>query len=304
MEKPAEGVIIESYLDSKRGPTATLLVRDGVLRAGDIAATRSTMGKVKILEDFQGEALGSAPPSTPAIVIGFEEAPQVGDKFEVYPDIKSAQKYIEKKERKDEEVEVLFIEEGKKVLNIIIESLKDLPQEKVVLRILKSEVGDVNESDVKLAKSGKASIIGFRVKTTPTATVLAERDKVSIRNFEIIYELIQQIRNLMEKNLGEEKVKVEVGELKAIAIFLTDKNRQIVGGKVTSGEVRRGTQIEVFRREEYVGRGKIVSLQKNKKDVDKVAKGEECGILYEGDVKVEAGDVLNFYVEEKRKGDL
>lgn len=315
-QKPGEGVIIESYLDSKRGPTATLLVRDGCLGAGDIVATRSASGKIRILENFQGESLKKAGPSMPVIVIGFETVPQVGEKFEVYSSLENAQKYIEKKERKEDEGEVFFVEEGKKVLNLILksdvqgsteaisESLKGLPQEKIALRILKGDVGDIGESDVKLAKSSKASIVGFRVKITPTAAVLAERDGVRIKTFDIIYELIQEVRQIMEKNVGSEKVRVDVGKMKAVAIFLTEKNRQIVGGKVIEGEIRKGTQIEVFRGEDYMGKGRIVSLQRNKKTVDKAAKGEECGVLYEGDVKVQEGDVLHFFTEESRKGTL
>jgi translation initiation factor IF-2 len=146
--------------------------------------------------------------------------------------------------------------------------------------------------------------VGFRVKTAHTALVLAERDKIQIKTFNIIYELIQEVRQAMEKSIGAEKIKVDVGKLKALAIFLTDKNRQIVGGKVIEGEIKKGTQIEVFRNQDYIGKGRIISLQKNKKTADKAAKGEECGVLYEGENKVQEGDVLNFFVEESRKANL
>ena len=142
------------------------------------------------------------------------------------------------------------------------------------------------------------------MKITPTAAVLAERDGVRIKTFDVIYELIQEVRQIMEKNIGTEKVRVDVGKMKAVAIFLTEKNRQIVGGKVIEGEIRKGTQIEIFRGEDYMGKGRIVSLQRNKKTVDRAAKGEECGVLYEGDVKIQEGDVLHFFVEETQKGTL
>jgi len=252
----------------------------------------------------------------PAIVIGFESVPQVGDKFGVYSDTEEAQKYIEKKERKEDEGAVFFVEEGKKVVNLILksdvqgsleaisESFKGLPQEKIILRILETAVGDINESDIKLAKSSKAEIIGFRVKITPTAFVLAERDGVKINTFNIIYELIQAVRQIMERKVENEKVKVDIGEMKALAIFLTEKNRQIVGGKVLRGEIRKGTQVEVWRKEDYLGKGRIISIQKNKKTVDKAIKGEECGILYEGDEKMQEGDTLRLFVEESKKGIL
>ena len=316
IQKPGEGVVIESYLDQKRGPTATLLVRDGVLNRGEIVATSSTFGKIKILEDFQGQPLEKALPSMPCVAIGFEKAPQVGEKFEIYLDFESAQKYIEKKARKTEAGKVLFFEEGKKVLNLILktdvrgsleaieEMLRNLPQEKVILRILESGVGEISENDLKLAKSSRARILGFRVKINPSALVLAERDNIKVLTFEVIYELAQGVRQLMEKILEPEKVRLELGKVKVLVIFRTEKSRQIVGGKVTEGEVKRGAAIEVFRQDQLLGKGKMINLQKNKKDVEKAGKGEECGILYEGEVKIEEGDILNIYIKEKRKGEL
>ncbi|MBI2042441.1 MAG: translation initiation factor IF-2 [Candidatus Nealsonbacteria bacterium] len=315
-EGPGEGVVIESYLDSKRGPTATLLLREGVLRVGDIIATRSVFGKLKMLENFQGDGVEKATPSMPVVVMGLGAVPQVGETFEVYEDMESAQKYVAQKERKEEAGEVFVIEEGKKALNIILktdvrgsaeaiaEGLKELPQEKVILRLLKSDVGDISETDVKLAKSGKAKIIGFRVKTAPTALVFAEREEIAIKAFEIIYELIQEVRQMMEKVLEPEKVRTEVGRMKAIAIFLSEKNRQIIGGKIVSGEVRKGVQVDVFRGEEFMGRGRIINVQKNKKDAERALRGDECGVLFEGDIKAEDGDILHFFTEEKRKGTL
>ncbi len=313
---PGEGVVAEAYLDSQRGPTATLILRDGILEKGNIIGTRSALGKVKGLEDFRGQPQEKAWPSMPCIVIGFEKVPQVGEKFKVYPDVESAQKYIEKKEKKSEEGEVFVIEEGKRVLNLILKSdvqgsieaieevLKSLPQEKVILRTLKSEVGEIQETDVKLAKDSKGRILGFRVKINPIAKNLAERENIKIMTFDIIYELVQGVRELMEKRMASEKVRTDLGKLKVLIVFLTEKNRQIVGGKMTEGEIKKGTQIEVLRQNEVVGRGRLINLQKNKKDIERAGKGEECGILYEGDVKIAQGDVLQIYTEERVRGEL
>jgi translation initiation factor IF-2 len=310
-QKPGQGVVIESYLDKRRGPTATLLLRDGILKEDDIVASRSTLGKIKILENFQGDRIKKATPSMPVIVIGFGKVPQVGEKFEVYHDMESAQKYIEKKERKDEEGEVFFVEEGKKVLNLILkadvrgslealeEVLKGLPREKVVLRILESEVGEINEKDIKLAKASRAKLLGFRVKPDSIAQKLAEREGIRIMTFDVIYDLAQQVRQLIEKAVVPEKVRVDLGRVKILVIFRTEKKRQIVGGKVIDGEVKKGTSIEVFRGEDLVGRGRLVSLQKNKKDAEIAIKGEECGILYEGEAKIEEGDILHIYTHAR-----
>jgi translation initiation factor IF-2 len=252
----------------------------------------------------------------PCIVLGLEETPQVGEKFQVYPDLESAQQYIAKKERKIETGEVMVMEENKRVVNLILkadvqgsleaiaEVLKELPQEKVMLRVLKAEAGEINENDIKLAKDSLAKVVGFRVKINPTAGQLAERDNIKVMTFDVIYDIAQGVRFFMERSVASEKVRIEVGKLKALMIFLSEKNRQIVGGKVIEGEIRRGTFLELVSNSQVISRGRIINLQKNKKDADKAIKGDECGVLYEGDVKVETGDILQFYIEESKKGEL
>jgi translation initiation factor IF-2 len=128
--------------------------------------------------------------------------------------------------------------------------------------------------------------------------------KVRIKTFDIIYELIQTVRDGMEKSLESETVRTEVGKMKALIIFFAEKNRQIVGGKITEGEFKKGLKLEVIRGAEKVGAGRIVNLQRNKKDVDLVRKGDEAGILFEGNVKIEQADILAAYVEERQKGIL
>ena len=179
-----------------------------------------------------------------------------------------------------------------------------MPQEKVVLRILEAGVGDINESDIKLARSAKAKILGFRVRTSSTIKNLAQREKVKIINFDIIYELVEEIRKYMERILEPETVREDLGRMKALVLFFAEKNRQIIGGKVIEGGFKKGVPIEVFRGEEKVGKGRLISLQKNKKDVEKAIKGDECGILYEGNIKVELGDILVMYQESRTKGEL
>jgi translation initiation factor IF-2 len=333
LSKPAEGVVIESYLDNQRGPTATLLLSDGILKLGDIVGTFSTFGKIKSLENFRGLSIEKALPSDPVIVTGFEDVPRVGENFKVFSDLENAKNYLKISQPEKKGAKLLEVGPEQKVLNLILktdvlgsieaieEVLKNLPraagkasgdarQEKVVLRILKSEVGQINESDIKFAKahpalSYPAVILGFRVKLDPLARSFAEREKVKIMTFEVIYELVEETRKFMEKILEPEAVRVELGKVKISAIFLVEKNRQIIGGKVIEGEVKKGTQIEVLRRnEELVGKGKLINLQRDKKDVDKVVKDQDCGILFEGDTKIEEGDVLVVYTEERRKGEI
>jgi len=255
--------------------------------------------------------------------------PKIGENFRVFSDIESAKEQlrIEKKAPVLNLTREAEVSSGRRILNLILkadvlgsieaieEILKGLPQEKLILRILKSEAGEITESDVKLAKSaqdlrgiiqsrrGQAVILGFRVKISPVARQLAEREKIRIMSFEIIYDLVEEIRKFMERITETEVVREELGKLKALVVFLTEKSRQIVGGKVIEGEVRKGAQAEVFRGEMLLGQGKLINLQRNKKDIEQIGKGEECGILYEGDVRIEEGDILVAYTEGRRRGE-
>ena len=308
--KPVEGVIIESYLDSLRGPTATIILTNGTLETGEIIGTISAFGKIKSLEDYQGKKVKKALPSLPAVVFGFGDVPRVGEEIKVFPDLESAKNYVQKIEERTPVV--ISLEPGQKALNLILKSdvlgtlqaleelLKGISEEKMILRILKSEVGEVNENDIKLAKSAKAIILAFRVKINPIAQILAEREKVRIRQFQIIYELVEEVRKIIEKNVEPEFVKIDLGRAKILAIFRPERNRQVVGGKIIDGKLKKGALVEVLRGEDFIGKGRLTNLQKNKKDVEQVLRGEECGILYEGGGKIEEGDILRFFLEERK----
>jgi translation initiation factor IF-2 len=316
LEKPAEGVIIESSLDSSVGVLATIILKQGLLRPGEVVATATALGKIRGLENFQGRSVIEAQPSLPVVVFGFEAAPQVGDKLRVFSSRETASAYLEKKEKKAAARPVVFIEEGKKVLNLILkadtlgsleaveEVLVGLPQDKVALRVLSKGVGEIHENDVKLAAASKAAILGFRVKISPAAQILKEKLVLKIAVFEIIYTLAQAARQLMENQLGVEVEKKILGKVKVLALFLSEKTRQIVGGKVIEGEVKKGAKIEVWRQEQSLGRGRLVSLQENKKDAVSVPKGRECGILFEGGVKIETDDLLEVFEQEQKKTEL
>ena len=329
---PAEGLIIESYMDGSKGPVATAIIKKGVLKAKDIIATDLAMAKVKSVKDFMGNEIKKATPSQPVIILGFEKVPAVGEKFKSYKTENKALEEI-KKEKPKREIgpTVLDLSGDKKVLNIILKGdvfgsleaiegmLKNLPQDKIVLRILKSEVGEINETDAKLAEMSKAAVIGFRVKVSPSVLKFMRNPsagsgqaKVRVKTFDIIYELIQDIRSGLEKKLEAEVVRTDVGKLRTILVFWGEKNRQIIGGKITEGELKKGSKLEVFRdnpsagsgQAQKIGAGRIVNLQRDKKDIDKLSKGDEAGILFEGNVKIEKGDILVAFVEERKKGEL
>ena len=241
-------------------------------------------------------------------------------KFKSYKTTEEAQEKIKIEEPKRAiGSTVLESDPNKKILNIILKGdvfgsleaveamLKNLPQDKAVLRILKSEVGDISESDAKLAEMSKAIIIGFRVKITPSVVQFMRNDlekKLRIKTFDIIYELIQDVRHSLEKTLEPEITREDVGKLRTLLVFWGEKNRQIVGGKITEGELRKGLKLEIFRDDKKIGSGRIINLQRDKKDIDELHKGDEAGILFEGNVKIEKGDILVAYIEGRKKGEL
>ncbi len=321
IEKSASGVVVESYLDNLRGATATLLITQGTLKQGDIIGTPSAFTKVKTIENFQKNPIEKALPSDPVIIFGFNEVPRVGEEFKTFSNLEEAKKNI-KIEEPARNASHSDAGGDQRVLNLILKAdvagsteaiegiLRDLPQKKVVLRILKSEVGGINESDLKLAVSSKATVLGFRVKVDPIAKRITEREDIRIMLFEIIYDLVEGVRKLMEKIVAPQELRHDLGKVKVLVKFLAEKNRQIVGGRIIEGEVKKGSLIEVFRparaggNEEKIGQGRMINLQRNKKDIDLLGKGEECGILFEGEVKIEEGDILQIYTEERIKGKL
>jgi len=335
IDKPASGAVIESYLDSKKGATATFLVLEGILKAGQWVLCGNTYGKIKGLEDFRGDRITEAGPSMPAIVIGLNDVPVVGDTFSVVESEEIAIQKIKEKpaanfrmqagppasQRGEPQSEGLG---GEKKLNLIlktdvrgsleaiIDSLAKLDLGEIGLNILKADVGDVYESDIKLAYSSNATIIAFRVKTSKDILNLAQRSGVKIRNYEIIYELFEGIKKGAEKLFEPEIEREDLGKLKVIAIFRKEKTRMIIGGKVTDGKIVNKTSIDIIRpastqrgeNEEKIGTGKIVQLQHNKKDMAEVEKGREAGILFEGDVVVEEGDIIECYRLERKRREL
>jgi translation initiation factor IF-2 len=311
----AVGTVIESFLDSQRGPIATMIVSEGTFKKGDIVASPSAIGKIKKLEDFRGKELLQAEPAAPVVVLGLEQVPKIGEDLKVFLDMESAEKQVQKIDTK-KVLEVRKNEEGAKdqrALNLIIKTdvngsleaieqmLAAIPQDRINIKILKSEVGEINESDLKLARDFKALIIGFRIKINQTAAVFLEREKIRIIRADIIYELIEGVRKTMERMLAPKEVRTDLGKIKVLIVFMTDKNRQIVGGKITNGEVEKGARLEVYRNEELIGKGRIVNLQRNKKDMPKLSKGDECGILYEGTGRIEKGDEIIAYKEERQR---
>ncbi len=309
----ASGVVIETQRDAKKGVIATFLVRKGLLKKGDSVATSSSYGKVRTMENFLGEDVDEAGPSTPVRIMGPKGCPGAGEEFFVFEKLEDAKKFAEKEGEKKEGKE---LSPSEKTLNIIIKadvagsleaiesSLEKIPQDEVDIKILRAEIGNVTESDIECSKTMDAKIFTFRVKTDKATQKTALREDVDIKYFDIIYELIEEVRESAQEMLEDEVVRTETGKIKVLAIFRNQKNRQILGGRVTSGEVRKGEAVEIWRGKEKISEGKLINVKKEEKDVERVLENEEFGMLLESKEKAEEGDVLVPYKEERVKRTL
>ncbi|MBD3282581.1 MAG: translation initiation factor IF-2 [Candidatus Portnoybacteria bacterium] len=316
LSNPGSGVVVESYLDSNKGPTATFLLFDGELSVGNWVACGKTYGKIRSLEDFKGDKMKNAIAGMPAVIVGLNEVPVVGEKFKVVEGEEGAKSISKEAKEKEGEVKEFGARDSDKVFNIILkadvrgcleaieESFKGMDLAEVKLRVLKSEIGDISEADIKMAYPANALIVGFRVKTSKDMLNLAKRRGVVIKTYNVIYELFEDIKREAAKLLDPEVIRKRTGQLKVLAIFRKEKARMIIGGKVTTGKIENKAKVDVLRGGEKITSGRIVQLQHNKQDIPEVEKGREAGMLFEGDPVIEEGDVLDFYHEEKRKREL
>lgn len=319
---PVEGVIIESSLDSKKGPIATLLVEKGILKEGDVLGTSSAFGKIKNISDFKGTKIKQALPSQPVQVLGFEKIPKVGEKFGFFADSAGAEKQIVSSVKNISRVRRQFVSESdeqaqeKRTMRVVLKAdtagsleaiagiLNAFPQEKSVLEIVKSEVGNITSSDIKFAEGMDARIFGFKVKADDSVKRMADQKKIPLKIFEVIYELVEEARKSLERKIVPEIERIDLGKIKIIALFKKGKNEQIIGGRVLEGEAVKETLVEVFRNEELVGKGKIKNVEHEKKNVSSVAKGKEAGMLFLGEIQIEEGDILAVYREVKTKKEI
>lgn len=313
----AQGVVIESYLCFKRGCLATLLLTKGILKKGDVVGTETAAAKIKRMEDFLGNEIESAEPGQGILILGFENLPIVGENFKAYSCLEEAK--IESGingQKKENGFEAVRPGPGQKVLHIVLktdflgsiepvrEVFKKLPQEKIILCVLKGEAGNINLSDIRVAEASRAVILGFRVKASAQILETAKRKGIKVLTFNLIYDLVEDVRALMKRMLVSERARVDLGKLKTLIIFKTDKKRQIIGAKVLEGEIKQGIKLEVFREDEIIGNGKVVALQREKKTLEKGIKGDEVGILFEGNTKIQEDDILKAFDEIKQEGDL
>ena len=322
--RSAKGVVIEAKLDKGRGPVATLLVQNGTLNAGDIVVAGTSVGKIRAMTDYHGNHVTSAGPSVPVEIMGHDTAPMSGDEFNAVSDEKLARTLVEQRRAKAKEEEfslfqkvtldTLFdtIQEGEmKELNIIIkadvqgsveavkQSLLKIENDEVNVKIVHGAVGAVSESDVMLASASNAIIVGFNTAVDQIAADNANRDGVEIKNYDIIYDAIEDIERAMRGMRAPKYRDVDTGEVEVREVYKISSAGTIAGSLVTSGNIRRDGKVRVIRKGKEIANVKLANLKRFKDEVKEVSSGYECGISLEGWDDIQAGDILQAYIVEE-----
>jgi len=322
--RPAMGSVLEAKLDRGRGPVATVLVRNGTLRVGDYFICGSVFGKVRAMLNDLGEQVREAEPSTPVEVLGLEDMPEAGDTFQVVSDTVKAKQIVVYRESKAREqalgkssrltLEQLHkqMEAGEiKELPIILktdvggsaevlsDTLQKLSNDKVRVRVLRSGVGAITESDVLLALTSNAIVIGFNVRPERNAEAIAEQEKVDIRLHTIIYNLIDEIKQAMTGLLAPVFREVYQGKAEVRDTFRISKVGLVAGCLVQDGHLTRGSAIRLLRDNVVIHTGKVGSLRRFKDDVSEVRSGMECGVTIENFADVKPRDIIEAFVTEK-----
>lgn len=311
-------VILEAHLDSKKGPVATALVKTGTLKIGQDVVAGSVTGRIRRMEDFAGRSVNVAEPSMPVTIMGLGSVAKTNDVLQLV----SKKSFSEMKAQSNggnslkTKIDQNSSEDGVKRLKVVIKAdvqgsleaieqiLSAIKSEDVIVQYIGTGVGNITESDIKIAQSSGAIIFGFNVVVTPVAKRLSEGAGVLVKTYSIIYELVEEVKKMLSDMLPVEIIRTEVGILKVLAIFKNGKKDMIVGGRVSEGKMIKGGNIEVKRDGEIIGKGKMSNLQQNKQNTEDVNQGNECGLTFEGSTKIKEGDNLICYLEEEKKRKL
>jgi len=322
--RSARGYIIESEMDKGRGPVASAIIRSGVLEVGQVIVTDTTWGRIRAMFDGRGRQVQKAGPSTPVEIIGLEELPQAGDTFLVVPDEKIAkevteqrkiqrreqelatsrmtlQDFLKKQEDEKRELRLILKSDVQGSLEAILQALGKMDTDEVEIKVLHSGVGAVIESDIMLAKASDARVLGFNVRPDANARNVAEAEGVEIRTYRIIYELLEDVEQMVKGLTKPKFEEVVLGRVEVRATFRVPNVGTVAGCYVTSGKVTRNASVRLLRDGRIVYEGKIASLKRFKDDVTEVAQGYECGIGLERYQDIKPGAVLEVYTMEEVK---
>lgn len=324
VDMPANGLVIEAHQEKGRGPVAIALVEEGTLKNGDFIVVGTTYAKIRNLESTNKEVLQQAGPSTPVVITGFKSLPEFGDEFHVVADEKIARTQAETAARAHQssggrhdlsstdliriinrtntvnELPVIIKADVQGSLTSVVDSLKALDTDEVAVRVVGTGVGAVSENDIHLAHTSQAIIYGFHVDLPPSIKRLSARDKVPVRLYTVIYELIDDVKNELGQLLSPEVVEHELGQLVVKGVFKTTKTGVICGGEVTSGKLAVPALVRVVRGKETIAEVQATNLKRGPQDTKEVFEGELCGVDLSTTARldVQEGDRLEFFTRE------
>lgn len=309
----ATGYVIEVNLDSRRGILATLIIKNGSVKKGMTVAVEDCLCSTRIMENFLGKMIDSASFSSPIRIVGFDKMPRVGAIFKTFQKKSDAEKYVENWQREknhptSKKSDTLSPEINKKIIPIILKAdvsgsieaiekeIAKIQNDTAEFKIVGKGIGPISESDIKGVSSGlDVLVIGFNVKADKSALEIAEKRDVTISFFDIIYKMTEWLEIQMEEKRPRVETIETTGRAKIIRAFSRTKERQIIGGKVQSGQINLNSTVKIMRREFEIGRGKIVNLEKNKVKTSTLDEGSEFGMMLESKIEVVAGDVLESF---------
>ncbi len=319
------GTVVEAQVDRSKGVIATLLVQNGTLSMGDVVLAGTAYGRIRAMFDYRGRKVQRALPSTPVRIMGLNDCPQAGDLFQVYHSEKEARQVVEELKQKQQQrqlqapkatLEELFQRfkagETRELcliikadvqgsLEPIITSLRELDQSEIKINVLHAETGNISEDDVMLASASRGIVVGFNVQADGAARRRAEAEGVSIRIYDVIYRLTEDIEKALKGMLAPEFVEVVIGKAEILAIFTVSKGL-VAGCKVLQGEIRRNARVRILRDEEKIYDGELASLRHEKEDVREIRSGFECGMAFKGFSDFKVGDIVECYVMERFGG--
>ncbi len=323
-DRAPAGTVIEARVDKGEGPVATILVQTGTLKANDpLVINGQIYGKVRAMKNYLGEPILTAGPSTPIRILGFKVAPQVGDVLDLSQAGSAVQVDLRAKRNQQTGAEQKVVtggtegdEEAKKTLNLVIKadvlgsleaiigSVEKLKNEEVSVKIVGKGLGNITADDVTLAETTGAQVFAFNVATSPIADQMIRDRNVEFHQYKVIYDLFDKVKEDLTKLLNPEKITTELGIFTVKAIFRTEKSFMIVGGSVDDGKLIKDCKVRVKQKGQNVGQGKLSELQVGKQTMNEIPAGTECGVHFDGKLKLEVGDRLEAYKEETKERKL
>lgn len=330
---PAEGLVIESHMEQGRGSVVSLLVEQGTIHESDVLVAGTAYGKIRTLLDFKGDRIKKAGPSTPVTITGLKDLPQFGDSFVITKNERLARKMVTEAKIEHEknaastnvtgadllkmmshqddvkDFDVVVKADVQGSLTSVVDSLKMINgDEEVNVRVIGTGVGNISENDIRLAMSGNTVVYGFNVELPPNVKRLAQRDRVEVRIFKVIYELIDDVKASMSNLLSPKIVDETVAELDVKGVFKTTKDEVIAGGEILSGKVVLADKplVRFMRKKEVLGEGELINIQKQKHDVKELFESDICGfsVKVQNRINLEVGDKVQFFKRELVKREI